>query len=200
MAKGTQGTAADDFIFERWAQARDLSEAFHHTQKVMLRRLKRAGGELEAPLKALGYEIDVEQSWAEFKAYRPEWCVKDDEPLVVVAVGGVFPVGYFRVDEPAAYLALFLEGFEDNQPEQYRRFADLLYQELGGRPAEWQDRTAEDDWTSPLWAAVPDTDDGARVALARDQKQLKKFTLDQFQRFFGIGDAISRAVQEFASK
>jgi len=156
--------------------------------------------QLEGPFRSQGYEIKLEPDWAEFKAYRREWCEQDDEPLVTVAVGGVFPVGYFHVEEPSAYLALYLDGIPDDQPEQCRRFADLLYSQLGGRPAEWQDRTEDEYWFTPLWAAIPDTHDASRVALARNQQRLQKFVRDHYQKCFAIGDQLTAAVRQFSGK
>ena len=198
--KSTHDTPADEFIYDRWAQARDLSRAYRQTMNKMRRRFKRVGQQLETSLGTHGYDLHVESYWAEFKAYRHDWCVKGDDPLVVVAVGGLFPVGYFRVEEPAAYLSLYLEGFEDDQPAEYRRFADLLYKELGGRPTTWDDRTDDENWVAPLYAAIPNTDDAARISLARNPQHLKSFALEHFQKFIAIGDPITRAVKAFMNK
>ena len=199
MATNISAHSTDDFILSRWVEVRDLSNAFHETTLKLRRRFKKAAQQLEAPLQSRGYALYTEIYWAELKAYRADWCVKDNEPLVVIAIGALYPVGYYRVEEQLAYLTLYLEGFEEDQPEQYRRFADLLYEELGGRPPGWQDRTADEDWTAPLWAALPGMDDEGRIALARNPSELKTFALQQFEKFFTIGDAITRAVRRFST-
>ena len=197
MAKSTQDDAVHDLIFDRWGQARDLARAFRKTMLTMRGRLKRVGKQLEHSLRAESYESYIEKNWAEYKVYRKDWCVGDDEPLVVAAVGAVLPIGYFQVEAPSAYVCLYCEGFEDEDEAGARRFADILYEELGGRPSGWEDRTNDDNWRTPLWAEIPESDDAARVALARNPRELKRFAMENLQKILAMSDPISQAVIRF---
>jgi hypothetical protein len=200
MAKGTQDDTIHELILDRWGQARNLSRAFRKTMLTMRSRFKRVGAQLEHALQADGYQLYLEKEWAEYKAYREDWCIADDEPLVVAAVGALLPTGYFRVEAPSAYVCLYCEGIEDDYQAGCRRFADILFAELGGRPADWEDRTSDDNWGAPLWTEIPNSEDAARIALARNPRELKRVASEGFQRIFPMSDAISRAVSRFRGK
>lgn len=197
MARTRQDDAVDEFILDRWPEARDLADAFHKTNLKMRRRLKSVAEDLKRSLAAEGYETYLEEPWAELRSYRSDWGADPEQPMVYISVGAVYPVGYFKVEEASAYVCLYNDGFDD---EQARRFADLLYEELGGRPAEWQDRTDDEYWECPLWAEIPNSDDRARVRLAQDPKELKAFMSEHLRKLTALADPIGRAVRRVASK
>lgn len=199
MAKAVRFTQRDRDIIERLAHAREVASAYRRARGMMRRQLKRVADDLAAVAKASGYELYPETEWAEFKAYRPEWCLEGSKPIVECVVGGLFPIGYFSVEHPTAYVCLMLTGVNDKSTEDNRQFADVLYRELGGKPPEFIDRTDDPEWTSPLYAEIPDTDDRTRSVLAQDPNRLRALATEHFQRLFQFGDAVSRAVQVSAS-
>jgi hypothetical protein len=201
MAKTSSYDAVDEFVLDRWAQSRDLAKAFKQTSKKMRRRFRKVGAGIEKEFSSRGYSLVTDDRWAEFRAHKPEWCLADGKPAVCISVGGLLPEGFFLVQEASGYACVYLRDLgEESSADDNRRFAQSLYAQLGGKPADWADRTDDDNWTAPLYTSIPHTADLERVALARDSKLLEKLTLDNFERLFAFEGAVTKAIGPFFGK
>lgn len=197
MAKNRPETPVDAFIFERWAQARDLAYAFKRTSQQMRRRLRAAAEYVERSSVGQGFHVRLEPRWAELELQREDWGL-GRKGRVVATLGAIFPVGYFRVGEPSAYLALQLRDMGDES--EHRRFRDLLHAELGGLPSGWEDRTDNAEWKAPMWAPVPGTSDAERIELARYDGKLRAFAVEQLAGLTAFADPITRAARRYGQQ
>ena len=67
--------------------------------------------------------------------------------------------------------------------------------ELEVRAAVGDYFVSDEEWYSPLWAAIPLTGDHERAELAGDKERLKQIVMRELEFFFPFGDAVARAVK-----
>lgn len=197
MRKDIGLSDADRAILSRWPEVRDTAADFQALIKRMRKLFVQVVDDLEPAINARGYEVWAEEPWAEVKAYRPDWCLEGEEdPFVVALVGGLFPVGYYKVEVPNAYRALYIQGIEKlDETDLDTRFSNSLLGDLGGVPEGWESRVSDEEWYSPLWAAIPLAGDHERAELAGDKERLKQIVMRELEFFFPFGDAVARAVK-----
>jgi hypothetical protein len=181
----------DRLIIERWRDVVGLIEAQRQTQDRIEEMIDVVGERVARWAQGVGFEVETDAKYAEFRAWRPSWADKRRGAKVQIALGGFCPREYRRTDSPHPYLWVYtedLEKFRVREPERIA-FAKSLRRALGDAARSWE-ATGVDDATQPLGRYLSDVADAERLKIISSPDALFEFVTEQYPNAFELADVI----------
>lgn len=190
----TQWTDLETFIIKRWNDAAEFRDAIEATEDKLEDNLKRIGDRIAEWLRPKGFELWVEQSAAEFGAYRPSW-VRDEEQGAVVSlsVGSLYPNGYRKVDSDHPYLGVYTRelktlGLKGAAREE---FSENLRRRWGSLLDGWKNEPDDREYPALEYVVIPPEH---RALMITDADTLHDFVVSQFSRLLPLADGIDECL------
>lgn len=189
-----QLTEVDILLLERWPDTVGIREAIKELEDRLGDRLETVAERLRPWLATRGYELfHVERKYAAVNIVKKGWMKDPDEARIYIAIVGLFPFGYRRVEEEHPYVWLLSDGLTEDQQEVFR--ADLSSR-LKDRPGGWLNEDCAED--SPVGRYVTSHGDAERTRLAQSDESLESFIKAELDPMLSFGtdfDAAFEAVK-----
>ena len=181
----------DQLILQRWPDVMGLIDAHRGVQDRIEEMLDIVGERIARWARPLGYETSVEARDAEFHAWRPAWSDRRKGPKVTLALGGVCPAGFRKVEEPHPYQWVYIRNLADFRVKDAERaaFSHALRASLGEQARRWEAEDV-DDTESPLGHYLTGIGNAERAQLVSNQDSLFSFVTEHFQPLFQIADVV----------
>jgi hypothetical protein len=181
----------DKLVLERWEDVKNLAQAQKDVQSRIEEVIEIAGERIGRWLREQGYEFEYDAAEGSISAWRPGWAERRKAAKVVLALGGLGPLGYNKSDEPRPFLWVYTEGLASYRVKDAGRlaFAADLRRELGSAAAEWDD-DGVDDTEAPLGQYLKGLGVRDQCRLVASPENLVEFAQEQFPRLFRLADAI----------
>jgi hypothetical protein len=190
-----QLTEVDALLLGRWTDVVGIREAVKDLEGRLGDRLEATAERLRAWLTGRGYVLlEVEARFASVNVGKEKWMRNPEEPLICIAVGGLFPFGYRRVEEEHPYVWLYSDGLTE---EEQRMFQGEVSRRLENRPGGWLNEECRQD--TPAGRYVTSHDDRERARLAQSDESLESFIRTELEPMLLLGDDFDAALETVRS-
>ena len=185
-------TDLDRLLLARWGDAVGIWTAIEELERRLGGRLETVAEDLRPWFEANGYHLlEVNRKHASVEIAKQAWLkTKDDEPWIHVAVGALYPCGYWGVDEEHPYVWVYSSGMERDEQELFRT---NLAARLKNRSVEWVNEDCSR--ASPIGKYIESHGDAERVQLAQSTEALAAFIKLAFESVFKLGADLDAALQ-----
>jgi hypothetical protein len=181
----------DQLILQRWPDVMGLIDAHRGVQERIEEMLDIVGERIARWAHPLGFETSVEARDAEFHAWRPGWSDRRKGPKVTLALGGVCPAGFRKVEAPHPYQWVYIRNLADFRVKDAERaaFSQALRASLGELARRWEAEDV-DDLEGPLGHYLTGIGNMERAQLVSKQDSLFTFATENLQPLFQIADVV----------
>lgn len=189
-----QWTDLEKFIIQRWQDAVEFRHAIEATEERLADNLKKVGDRVAEWLKPKGFELSVDEDYAEFSAYRPSFVHERGEPVVSMCVGGLYPKGYRQVDSDESYLAVYTKKLSalGLRGADRAQFSEDLRRRLGNLLDGWKNEPDDREYPVFEYLLVPPEE---RTLMVTDDDKLHDFAIGQFDRLLPLADKIDECLK-----
>lgn len=181
----------DRLIIDRWQDVSGLMEAWRETEDRIEEMIDIVGERLGRWTRPQGFEIEIEPKYAEFKFARTSWIDRRRGAKVQLAVGGLCPSGYKKMEADHPYLFVYigtLSNFKMKEAD-LKAFSHSLREALGAEARGWEAHDV-DDTEQPLGRYLTGISDADRAKLIASEDALFNCVTEHAPALFALADII----------
>lgn len=186
-----QLTELDVFLLDRWPDTMGIREAIKELEDRLGDRLEAVAERLGPWLTARGYEVaGVETKYAAVNIVKKGWMKNRDEAFIYVAIAGLFPFGYRRVDEEHPYVWLRSEELTEAEEQVFQA---EMSSRLKDTPGGWLNEYCTQ--SDPVGRYIVSYGDPERARLAQSDESLEQFIKAELEPILALGDGFDAALK-----
>lgn len=190
-----QLTEIDILLLERWPDTVGIRDAIKELEGRLAGRLEATAQRLRPWLTERGYMmLDVDTKRAVLNVGKVPWMKTDEEALIYISVGALFPFGFRRNQEEHPYVWLMADGLPEDEQKAF--FADVSNR-VENRPGGWVNQECDPEW--PVGRYIRSHRDPERAQLAQSDESLELFIKTELQPILALTGDFEAALEAIRS-